>query len=417
MRRIDAATAWFRRHPPWIADGLLALCVWYAEYTTVGVLTTTDLLGPVEASPLVILIIVFVGTAPLTFRRMAPKSTLVATGAVSLVEAFLLIPTTGLGLLIALYTVASLCPRRETVGMLGVMLVGTFAAVVQLGAPEYGLSNVVVFVVAVALGDRTRVARARADALEERARELEREREERERLVVTAERARIARELHDVAAHGVAVIAVQAAGARRVLHTDPDRAAEALREIEHTARDSLGEIRQAVALLRDGAQDAAPQPGLADLPSLITRFRDAGLDVTALLPDADADMTAAVSLTVFRVVQEALTNTLRHAGRTRAHVRVSVRPGTVRVVIADEGPVDAADPVDVDPPAAGRAGAHGGYGLAGLRERVRSHGGTLTVHRRADGYLVDARIPTADNAVPASASSAAVVSTDHQTTA
>ncbi|HZG92002.1 MAG TPA: histidine kinase dimerization/phosphoacceptor domain-containing protein, partial [Pseudonocardia sp.] len=117
----------------------------------------------------------------------------------------------------------------------------------------------------VALGDRTRAARDRAAQLQERTRELEREREERTRLAVSAERSRTARELHDVAAHGIAVIAVQAAGARRVLHPDPQRAAEALREIEDTARGGLSELRQAVSLLREGAPDAVPQPGPAEL--------------------------------------------------------------------------------------------------------------------------------------------------------
>lgn len=387
MRQFEAATAWFRRRPVWVADGLLALCVWYAEYTTVGVLASTDLLGPITVSGPAVVLIVLVGTAPLTVRRLAPKSSLVAVGAVSIVEALLLIPTTGLGLLIALYTVGALCPRREALGMLGAVLIGTLVATTLIGSPEYALSNAIVFAVAVALGDRTRVARARAVALEERARELEHERGERERLAVAGERARIARELHDIAAHGVAVIAVQAAGARRVLHTDADRAAEALGEIEDTARASLVEIRQAVALLRDHGQDAAPQPGLADLAGLIGRFREAGLEATAHLPGADADIGPVVGLTVYRIVQEALTNALRHAGRTRAHVRIAVRPGHVRVVVADEGPTgDDAGKPDGD--------TEGGYGLVGLRERVRSHGGVLTVHAGADGYLLDARIPT-----------------------
>lgn len=387
MRQINAAIAWFRRRPVWVADGLLALCVWYAEFTTVGVLASTDLLGPIRVSPTTTALVVLAGTLPLTFRRIAPKTTLVVTGGVSLVEAFLLVPTTGLGLLIALYTVAAWRPRREALGMLGVMLVGMVIGVVLIGSPEYGVSNAIVFTVAIALGDRTRVARARAVALQERARELEQERGERERLAVAGERARIARELHDIAAHGIAIIAVQAAGARRVVHTDPDRAAEALGEIEDTARNSLAEIRQAVALLRDDAPDVAPQPGLDDVDALIARFRDAGLRVTAVLPDPGSEVGPTVGLTVYRIVQEGLTNTLRHAGNTRAHVRVAVRPHQVRVVVGDEGPTSGAGVPDGD------AAAAQGYGLLGLRERVRSHGGRLTVRPRSDGYVLDAEIP------------------------
>jgi len=160
------------------------------------------------------------------------------------------------------------------------------------------------------------------------------------------------------------------------------------------AGSASAEIRQAVALLRDDAQDVAPQPGLADLEGLLTRFRDAGLEVTALLPDADVGPV--VGLTVYRVVQEALTNTLRHAGHTRAHVRIAVRPREVRVVVADEGP--AADTGDT---AVEDRHTGGGYGLVGLRERVRAHGGVMTVRTGDAGYVLDARIPTGAPDVPA----------------
>jgi signal transduction histidine kinase len=152
-------------------------------------------------------------------------------------------------------------------------------------------------------------------------------------------------------------------------------------------------MRQAVALLREGAPDAAPQPGLAELNPLITRFRDAGLLVDVELPEPQSHPDPAVGLTVYRIVQEALTNTLRHAGRTAAMVRVTAGPDEVRVLVHDEGPVAGATPPQrTGPP---------GYGLLGLRERVRSHGGELIV-RRGDGHRLEARIPLDDRApVPA----------------
>jgi len=177
------------------------------------------------------------------------------------------------------------------------------------------------------------------------------------------------------------------------------------------AGSASAEIRQAVALLRDDAQDVAPQPGLADLEGLLTRFRDAGLEVNALLPDADVGPV--VGLTVYRVVQEALTNTLRHAGRTRAHVRIGAGPREVRVVVADEGPVPDTGDAAVEDRHTG-----GGYGLVGLRERVRAHGGVMTVRTGDAGYVVDARIPTTAPDVPANVPSrrASAVAGDPATT-
>jgi signal transduction histidine kinase len=313
------------------------------------------------------------------------------TAAAALAQAVLLVPATSLALMFALYTVAAHRPRWVAVITSGTVLVCVLVIVAVFDAQEYTVANAAAVAAVTALGDRTRVARERAVALQERARELEHEREERLRLAVTAERTRIARELHDITAHGVAVIAVQAAGARRVLATDPRRAAEALREIEETARGGLGELRQAVTLLRegtadgtvDGAADGAPQPGLAELPGLIERFRAAGLEIGAQLPDPVPRLGPAVGLTVYRFVQEALTNTLRHAGRTSARVRVDAGADDVRVSVHDDGPAG------VPPPRTGPSG----HGLLGLRERVLSGGGELTVLPGRDGYRLEARIP------------------------
>jgi signal transduction histidine kinase len=342
-----------------------------------------------QVSPPVALVLLLAGTLPIAVRRLAPIPVAAFCGGVGLCTAFLLVPTTGIGAAIALYTVAAHRSRITALVTAGATLACILAMLTASAGLSFTMGNVVMVVAVTALGDRARVARERAVALEERARELEREREARLRLAVSAERTRIARELHDITAHGVAVIAVQAAGARRVLPADPDRAAEALREIEETARDGLTQMRQAVSLLREGAPDAAPQPGLAELGTLITRFRDAGLRVDAELPGPERHPAPAIGLTVYRIVQEGLTNTLRHAGRTAARVRVTTGPDEIRIVVQDAGP-----PAGAVPPQ--RTGEPG-YGLLGLAERVRSHGGELTV-RPGDGHRLEARIPLDDRA-------------------
>jgi signal transduction histidine kinase len=392
VRRVLAVIGWFTRRPVWVADGLLALLVGYAENVTVAQISSTQVFGPLLVPPAGAVAVALAATVPLAARRLAPVPVVAVTVVGSLVEAYLRMPSTGIATMVAVYTVAAHRPRREAFAVAAVALACFVVALTAVGRLEFLVADTVLMVAVTALGDRTRAARERALELEERARELVREREERLRLAVTAERTRIARELHDITAHGVAVIAVQAAGARRVVHADPDRAAEALREIEETARDGLTQMRQAVSLLREGAPDAAPQPGLTELAGLIARFRDAGLRVDAQLPDPEPGFGPAVGLTVYRTVQEALTNTLRHAGRTRARVRVDAGSGEVRVLVHDDGPVTGAPP----PPA-----ETSGYGLVGLRERVRSHGGELTV-RHGDGHRLEARIPLDDRApVPA----------------
>jgi signal transduction histidine kinase len=387
VRRLQAVIEWFRRRPVWVGDGILGVLVAVADIATTAELAPREVVGPMQVSPAVALVLLLAGTLPIAARRLAPIPIAAVTGVTGLCTAYLLVPTTGIGAAVALYTVAAHRPRNQAFLTAGVTLTCILTMLTATTGLSFTMGNIVMVVSVTALGDRARVARERAVALEERARELEGEREARLRLAVTAERTRIARELHDITAHGIAVIAVQAAGARRVLHADPDRAAEALREIEETARDGLTRMRQAVALVREGAPDAAPQPGLAELDTLITRFRDAGLLVEADLPDPQRHPDPAVGLTVYRIVQEGLTNTLRHAGRTTAWVRVSAGPDEVRVVVHDDGPADATVPPQrTGPP---------GYGLLGLRERVRSHGGELSV-LHADGHRLEARIPLDD---------------------
>ena len=330
----DVVAEWFRRRPVWVADGVFALFVALMELSTRSLLVTESSMP----TPVAVILTLSL-TLPLALRRVAPSGIVIIVAVVTGAQASLGLSNSGLPLVIALYTEASLRPLRESLKSAAIVLACATGVLLFSGAVNMVPLNVVVIAVGWGLGYRTQVARDRATALEARARELEHEREERLRLAVAAERTRIARELHDIAAHGVAVIAVQAAGARRVLHNDVAGADAALEAIEHAARSSLSEIRRAVSLLRDGTDDEtrAPQPGVAQVGELIDRFRAAGLTVDYRADIDNAQVAPALGLTVYRVVQEGLTNVLKHAGPASATVRVCDAGDAVDVVISDDG--------------------------------------------------------------------------------
>ena len=207
--------------------------------------------------------------------------------------------------------------------------------------------------------------------------------EERAQRAVADERARIARELHDVVAHAVSVMTVQAGAVRRVLRDDQDREREALEVVEKTGRQALAEMRRMVGVLRnpEDAPALAPQPSLEYLERLLEDVRAAGLDVAVRIEGERTSLPAGVDLTAYRLVQEALTNTLRHANATRAQVTVRYGDGEVELVVADDGRA-------VEPPEAE------GHGLVGLRERVAVYGGELRAGpRRGGGYELRAKLP------------------------
>jgi signal transduction histidine kinase len=238
-----------------------------------------------------------------------------------------------------------------------------------------------VCLIASVLGQRMR----RTAELEERSVRLEREREERERSAAAQERARIARELHDVIAHSLSVMTVQAGAARVSLSGDPERAREALRAVAETGRRALSEMRRLLGLLppRPGEAALAPQPGLGDLETLVDHGRAAGLGVELTVEGSRRALSPGVDLAAYRIVQEALTNARRHAGPTRARVTVSFGPELLRLEVSDEG----------GGPPTGAVGA-GGHGLAGMRERVALYGGRLEAGPRpGGGYAVSAQLP------------------------
>lgn len=254
-------------------------------------------------------------------------------------------------------------------------------------------------------------------SVEERAERLERERDAEAQRAVLEERTRIARDLHDVVAHGMSVMVVQAGAARRTLaHDDTDRATEALRNIEATGRGALEEMRRLVGVLRasatddgdgsDGSADGAgpprlPQPGIGDLDDLVTHCREAGLDVTLRVEGDRRELPSGLELVVYRIAQEALTNTIRHAGPARAEVRLGYGSDHLELGVTDDGRGAATSPR-----------AEPGHGLAGMRERVALYGGTITVGpQRGGGFRVLARLPLdlAAHAVPGPATAIPVV--------
>lgn len=231
------------------------------------------------------------------------------------------------------------------------------------------------------LSDRRRLVRI----LEDRAVRLEREREEKAKAAVAEERARIAREMHDVVAHNVSVMVVQAGAARRVLQSDPRPATEALLNIEKTGRQTLQEMRRLLGVLR-ASEDGlalAPQPGLAEIPSLMEKLHEAGISVELREEGERRALPAGHELVAYRVIQEALTNVLKHAGRARVEITVRFKGDALELEVVDDGN---GAPEGAD--------GNGGHGLFGMRERLALYGGSLQTSRPpGGGFALRALLP------------------------
>jgi signal transduction histidine kinase len=253
-----------------------------------------------------------------------------------------------------------------------------FPAVIVVGAPWLA-------------GRAVRAWAMRAHELAEVNERLRAEQEQRALLAVADERGRIARELHDVVAHSISVMVVQSEGAKRMMDQEPDRARMALEQIETTGRAALTEMRRLLGVLRRDDESAAlaPQPGIDALDMLIDRAHDAGLDVDVAVEGERRMLPAGVDLSVYRIVQEALTNVLKHAGPAHADVLLRYGSDDVQVEVVDSGPVNGFVPPAVDPD-------NPSHGILGMRERVRIYGGEVVagpVSGRSSGFRVWARIP------------------------
>ncbi len=233
------------------------------------------------------------------------------------------------------------------------------------------------------LGYALRGRRQQVEELADRSARLEREREHRARAAVAAERGRIARELHDVVAHSLSVMVVQAQAADRVLEGEQPSAREAMRSVHATGRQALVEMRRLVGLLRESTElELAPQPGLGRLDELVEQMRAAGMPVELTIEGDQRALTPGVDLSAYRIVQEALTNVLKHAGDARAQVAVRFGVDEVELEVVDDG-------------RGPHHAANGGHGLVGMSERVALYGGTLDYGAHdGRGFRVRARLPT-----------------------
>ncbi|QGN49064.1 sensor histidine kinase [Micromonospora sp. WMMD558] len=342
----------------------------------------------------------------LLFRRAHPSAVAAVVAALALVQ---VIAGWGplafdIAVLIALYSVVKYADRLRDGVLAGVAAaVGVVLAALQTEGPEWWASALYFGLVTGAVwlvGLNVRTRRLYVVSLEERAATLEREREAEARAAVAGERARIARELHDVVAHSMAVMIVQADGARFMIDRDPATAREAVRVVADTGRQALEEMRRLVGVLRepsppetaaagpDGARVVEPEhrrPALTELPALLDRFSDAGLRVRRTVTGEPPPLPPGLELTVYRVVQEGLTNALKHAGvGATVEVTLDHTADAVAVRVVDDG--------RGRPPV--RPAPSGGHGLVGMRERVGVYDGRLTAGPRlAGGWQVEVRLP------------------------
>jgi signal transduction histidine kinase len=384
---------WSRWRRPWVqraGDALLALVL--AVSSVMPVLTGDPSWGTPKTLGLTLAL---VSTVPVAWRSRFPLCTaavvIAADGACTIAA----IPYETafqpfLALTLASYSVGSRSEGPRAVWVPPVLAVAAFPLFVTAVAygqrPGNAYTSYVWVLAAWAVGRTVRSWRHKSDALEIANVELARQRERAEQAAVAVERGRIARELHDVIAHNVAMMVLQAGAAERVLDGEQPLVRNALDVIASTGRQTVDEMRAVLGVLRDGAGSTLrPQPGLVDLAKLAATMLDAGLPVAVTVEGAVQPLPQVVDLSAFRIVQEALTNALKHAGPTHATVTVTYRTDGVEIEVRDFGPGDGA--------------GHGtGNGLIGMRERVAMLGGELVAARTDDGFRVHARLPTASPA-------------------
>ena len=337
--------------------------------------------------------LVLLQTVPLIWRRLAPVMVLcVTTCAMFLFSGLGYFHSfASFGFAVALYTVAAHRDRRTSVPA-GIAAAFVILMILFIGREPLELDEILVECLIVGsvwfLGDAHRIQRSQMVLLEDRATRLEREREEFAQRAVAQERRVIARELHDVVAHNVSVIVAQSGAAQRVFDPASDEAIATLSGIEETGRAALVEMRRLMGFLRtdaDGSVGRSPQPGLDRLEVLVDQVREAGLPVTLRTVGAPRPLPAGLDLSAFRIVQEALTNILKHAGPAHADVTVQYEETSLRLTIDDDG--------------LGSVGWRDGapqprYGHLGMRERVALFGGELRVGAKpGGGYRVSASMP------------------------
>jgi signal transduction histidine kinase len=344
-----------------------------------------------QLTPYAVSVPVFAATAALVvLRRRWPVAAVWIGVAGGIVETAAGVPlhkpfSPMIVLFLVLYSLGLYEPARRALPAFALALAGTFVQIVMAKAngerydvTDFGFIGALMLApLLVGMAIRTRAHEARE--LTRRAERLERE----QLAAVAEERARIARELHDVIAHSVSVMVVQAGAAEEVLTRSPARAVDPIRAVQETGRQALVEMSRLVGLLREDGEELglAPQPGIDALGALLAQVRDSGLPVELRVDGERRPLPLAVELSAYRIVQEALTNALKHAGEARAEVRLRYRPEAFEVEIVDDGGGDG-------------TGHVGGHGLAGMRERVSVFGGEFAAGRRHEGgFRVRALLP------------------------
>ncbi|MFI7705875.1 sensor histidine kinase [Nonomuraea sp. NPDC049480] len=330
--------------------------------------------------------VVAIGSSvPLVWRRRAPVTVLVISLGVSAL--YDLVDTVAnqpiwYGGLVAFYTVAVYSSRTARIAMLIVALAG---AMLTVGSWETAMRGVVQMVAAYAIGRAAATSRAHAATLEERAARLERERQMEAERAAERERARIARDMHDILAHAVSLMVVQAEAGPVVVRTNPARAEAAFDAIAAAGRDAMVQLRRLLGVLKEDEAPRLPQPTIGDLPALAGQVGGTGLDVAFTESGHPRPLAPDCAVAAYRITQEALTNIVKHSGADRADIRLTWENDDLMIDITDNGP------------GSGRALPSGGNGLIGIRERAYACGGTATAGPRPDGpgFMVSVRLPLA----------------------
>ena len=379
-----------RRFPPWATDALLAIVLTVGSLVDFAELdlTTIRTLGWREPDPLAVALILL-QTVPVAFRRRFPTTALLVVSLGFFLDRNFNYPSTIaiFGLLFVFQAVGSELPRKRalitgwtTIGLMVAFTVsGVFAGVVSVGTP---LLVLIFTSFPFVLGLESRAQRTTEAELAVRAKQLEYDKAE----AVQQERSRIARELHDVVAHEMTVATIQATAARRLIGTDDEKAAKAAEEAERAGHEGLVELRRLLGVLRtDEPASRSPQPGLMQIDALAEQMREAGLTVITNIDGEERTIPPGMDLNAYRIVQESLTNVLKHAGPgVTATVTIAYRPDGLAITVADDGRGAAH--------AIGRATT--GHGLIGMRERVAMLNGTLDAGPRpGGGFGVAATMP------------------------
>jgi signal transduction histidine kinase len=384
--RFGRVTTWFRELNPWALDAVIGTC--FTVLGLVAIFTATDPTNRYRDPDAVAALLSLVCTLPFFVRRRLPLTSifLSTVGTTLLLTLNYEVSVQTQMMLVAAFSIGSHADGLRRLAGIASLEVGVIVTA-AVGSAEGTTADILLagatYAAAFFLGVATQNRRLYEQQLDQRADAFEREREEEAKRAVADERLRIAQELHDVVAHSMGVIAVQAGVGAHVIDTDPQEAKQSLEAISATSRGTLTEIRRLLGVLRaDEAGGYQPAPGLGDLTRLVAEVESTGLPVAVRFDGAPGNLPPGVDLTAYRIVQEALTNVMKHAGPAHATVTIGYEPEAVRLEVVDDGR-------GVNGSASG-----GGHGLLGMRERVAVYGGTLeTGPVTGGGYRVAARLP------------------------